>query len=114
MSRLPGNVCTAGCAEFHAVFSLSQDQEELMEDRLTIENRLSTLEAENLAAKPMHEQFQQDISDLKVGQARIETKLDGLLKVNGRSNGRRGSLVAAGSGMGVMGLLAALLRWLGV
>jgi len=83
-----------------------------MEDRVDLERRIATLESENASAKPLHEEFRADIADLKEGQTEIKTTLK-LLVTNGRKNGHKGNFLAAGSGVGAMGLLGALLRWLG-
>ena len=84
-----------------------------MEDRLDLERRIATLESENALALPLHKEFREDIADLKEGQVEIKTTLT-LLVTNGRGIGRKGNIVAAGGGVGAMGLLAVLLRYLGV
>ena len=85
-----------------------------MEDRLDLERRIATLEEQNLAAKPLHDEHDIAIKDMQARLVRIETLLEQLVKTNGHRNGRKGKMVAAGGWMGAMGLLAALLRFLGV
>ena len=78
----------------------------------SVEERLATLEAENDAAKPMHAQFQADISELKVGVAKIQTTME-ILVTNGHqkwSERAKASIVPLGSGGGLMGLAWLLLE----
>ena len=77
--------------------------------------RIARLETENEAAKPLHEQFRQDIAELKAGQAEIQTTLRLLLgNGHGRFNGRVRDATLAGIGAAVIAVLAAILRELGV
>ena len=77
--------------------------------------RIARLETENEAAKPLHEQFRQDIAELKTGQAEIQTTLR-LLLANGHSrlNGRVRDVTLASVGAIAIAVLAAILRELGV
>ena len=71
---------------------------------------MAKLEAENEAAKPLHERFERfgsDIAALKVGQVEIQTTLR-LLVTDGH-NSRRSDFIKVGGGFGTGTLLIAAL-----
>jgi len=60
--------------------------------------RLATLEEQNRSAEYLRTGLQADVADLKVGQTRVETKLDMALG-NGKTKLRK-----TGEGVGILGI----------
>ena len=85
---------------------------------VTLKERVATLEAENEAAKPLHERFQDNFDDLNDRTARIETKVDRILENGVRkpvawSERVKSTAVPAVSGGGLIAVLLVLLERLG-
>lgn len=77
--------------------------------------RVARLEAENEAAKPLHERFHDDIAELKQGQAEICTTLK-ILVTNGHAkvHSKMRDFTAVGGGAAIVAGIAAMLREFGV
>ena len=84
-----------------------------MEDRLDLERRIATLEAENLAAKPLHDKLITSIDELREGQVRIATRIE-MLITNGHSRTKVRDATIAGGGAAVIAAIAGVLRYFGV